>query len=342
MGQFKYFIGLTLIFAACAKEEVTKVAPASPISTPQPIVQNQAEGTINGGGGKGVRCQQKEAITVETLDLYEAKVLYNLDIVQIENSQDQALTLIASLLSKHLWHPGAIPMEEYQNKLREMLIHTWLKNIRFIDSKKKLKLINDSFEPLVEDGCELVQVAAYYDESILLVDKSLWDKMDWLNRASLLAHELIYYIDRQNGSTNSMASRKLVGQLFSKKGARPKADGIPLRQSQYARCYLSNKGVIIGYFFAFNSLQNDEAGLELVFNFLQNEMSLFRTSSFLPTVTLESFKNKTTQTSLVIDSYPIKKNLKIEFTDNAKGFFYIIDNSQGKLSEPFDLTCDLP
>jgi len=347
MGWFTPIAALTLLLAACTKEEVTKIVPASP-NTTQSDERNQAEGTINGGGGKGVLCRKNGVTTVETLDLYEAKVLYDLEIVKSGDTQEQALDLFTTLLTKHLWNPDTVPMDEYKKNFHEMVTKTWLKNIRFIDSDRKLKLVHDSFEPLVEAGCELVQVAVYYDESILLVDKSLWDKMNWLNKIGLLAHELIYYRDRQNGSTNSMATRKLVGQLFSTKGARPRADGVPKERSQYARCYVSDKGMDIGYFYAYPSqkMENGASGLELVFNYLRNETNLFRTSGFLPKANFESLKEKPyrgeTQTDLIVDGYPVKRGLKFDFEGDARGKLSIIDKSWAKPPEIFDLYCELP
>ncbi len=66
------------------------------------------------------------------------------------------------------------------------------KKIKFIDSDKTLKSTNDANEAVMEEECSSTQIAVYYDENVLLVNKLLWDKLDYLNQAALLYHEVLY------------------------------------------------------------------------------------------------------------------------------------------------------
>lgn len=349
MKKLKLSIILAFIMSSCTKQGVTKIVPMNNSVTPSGTKQNQVEGTINGGGGKGVRCNKAGKTSVETLDLYEAKVLYGLQNNHKATTQVEALDLFTTLITRHLWNPSTIPMDEYKKTFREQITKNFLNKMKYISSDKKLKVINDSFEPLIEENCELVQVAVYYDESILLVDQSLWDQMDWVNKIALLAHEIFYLLDRQNGSTNSMAARKLVGQLFSTKGARPRADGVPTNHTKYTTCDVSDKNISIGYLYAYDSekeiYDQKTSGVEFVFNYLKNSSFLFRTSAFYREVTLDNLLNENFQDSLesplYIESYDFNvQSLHLKFHGKGRGTLYIMDEKTGTLSKELEITCD--
>lgn len=240
-------------------------------------------------------------------------------------------------------------MDEYKKGFIEQVSNIFLKNIKFLSKGKKLKLVNDSFEPLVEEGCEVVQVAVYYDESILLVDQSLWDQMNWTSKIGLLAHEIIYFMDRQNGSKNSISTRKLVGQLFSSKGARPKTDGVPTSQNKHTSCTVSDKSIVVGYFYAFDSSKANppygtDTGIEFVFNFLKNNNLLFRTSAFFSRVLLHDLFKETPNASgesrLYVESYMPKQSLHVRFLGNGKAKMLIRDDANGSVSNELDISCN--
>lgn len=312
------------------------------------------DGTINGGGGKGVLCTKGGTTTLQALDLYEADVLYNLKSTYNPANQDEAFDLIANLLAKHYWNPSSIPVSEIAKHFKDDLLKNFADKIRFISAGKKLNLINDSFEPIIEQGCEMVQVATYYDESILLIDKSLWDQMDWLNKTALLTHELVYFKARSEGATNSMASRKLVGQLFSSQGARPMADGIPSDKTKFASCYIYDtvKKFTVGYFYiydstvTFNTNQGPvvNPGVEAVFNFLPGIRSLFRISTFFIMSSMQSIFSTTPNPtghflSLKIDTYPDNVFIYTYFEGNGKGKMDIVDNKTNTTYSNLEFTC---
>lgn len=240
MTKLLGLLAIAITLSACVKEEVTNNYITNPVPV-EPLNNNQqtVEGTINGGGGKGVLCKRDGIETVETLDLYEAKVLYGLEELDANvSSQAEAITLISRVLARHNWNPSSISMSDFEKFYQEYLTGFFSSRLRFISNGKKLKLVADSAEAIVEDNCEMVQVAVYYDESVILVDKTLWEKMSWIHRTALLTHELVYAQDRQNGAKNSIKARRLTGQLFSKKGARPRADGVPTENERVAFCNL--------------------------------------------------------------------------------------------------------
>ncbi|MBC7743251.1 MAG: hypothetical protein H7061_13720 [Bdellovibrionaceae bacterium] len=343
-GHVKLFLKLvlasfTLMFAVSAQS-------AKRVASPTKFIQ----GTINGGGGKGVRCQKNGVTAIETLDLYEAIILYNLEIGYDPKTEEEAIDLFATLITRHFWNPSTIAMPEFKEGFKARLNDLLLKKIKFLTDGRKLKLIDDSYEPIIEENCEQVQVAAYYDESVLLIDKSLWDQMNWTNRIALLTHEMIYAMDRANGASNSMSARKLVGQLYSTTGARPKADGVPSDNRKIATCWVSEKDITVGYFYAYDHMKviNEpevRPGVEFVFNFLKNSSFLFRTSAFIQTPSLEDIFSKNynlgTNADLEVESYPSNSYLAIRFSGEGKAKLLIKNKSNGNISNELDVSCQM-
>lgn len=192
-----------------------------------------AAGVINGGGGKGVRCAGRGT---ETLDIYEARAIYGLRLEQLSNNEEEAFHIAIKRMALHFWNPDTIPLDLYAHDLQWFIKEKFLSKIRFLRPGQKLKPVNDAYEPIQEAGCETVQVALMYDESIILIDQDYWDEMDVLNRIALLMHEIIYFHFRLEGAKDSISTRKLVGYLFSTTPLRPKSDGIPLDRSKIMFC----------------------------------------------------------------------------------------------------------
>lgn len=171
-----------------------------------------------------------------------------------------------------------------------------LLNTRFIDSNKRLKLTQDSLEPLIPKECEIVQVAILYNEDTLLIDQELWNQMNWLNKGSLIMHEIIYLLDRQYAeATDSVKVRKLVGQMLSKQGATPiLPENIASQEHLY--CLLKNDSaahnsptIFFGQAHAVHDIDEGVAGVRFYFSTLKG-LNLFRTSAFIPYLSLEKIK----------------------------------------------------
>lgn len=353
MNNFLIVLIIAISAVSCVKQETIRVVPSSEGVAQKNSTDNKVEGTINGGGGKGILCAKNNTKSIEVLDLYEARVLYGLNIKHKPQTEDEALDLVIALITKHFWNPDTIPMGDFQKIAKESFRKNFYNNIKFISAGQKLKLVNDSFEPLVEQGCEMVQIAVYYDESLLLVDKELWDQLDWLNKMALIAHEGFYFQDRQNGSTNSMASRKLVGQLFSEIGARPKAEGVPIDSVKRARCYVSDNSIRYGYFYAYDSQKDlgyappDQmaSGLEIVFNYLKTNTFLFRTSGFFSRMSLTDLfadtSNNAGESDLYVESYLPNQSLYLKLLGKGEARLTILDNKTGIKSNELQVSCYL-
>lgn len=220
------------VLSACTPEAKVQMVPsgAAPSSEVTTSKNNTIEGTVNGGGGKGVLCKKNGQETLEILDLYEGRTLYGLDYSKKFNSLEEALQGLRGDYLQYFSEPLDIKMADIpdrdvtsQELIREKLdkeVSQTRNKIKFIEGSKNLKSTDDANEAVVEDDCESKQVALYYDENILLVDKKLWDKLDYLNQAALIYHEVIYKKARKAGEKDSVQSRRIVSHLFSDKGLR--------------------------------------------------------------------------------------------------------------------------
>jgi hypothetical protein len=94
-------------------------------------------------------------------------------------------------------------------------------------------------------------------------------------------------------------TRKLVGQLFSSKGAVPVFEGLPSDESKRINCFLNNEsGATVGYFEGYETtkvpnpfLDNNDAvkGVEFIFSSLFKQPILFKTSLFFQDMELSFF-----------------------------------------------------
>ncbi len=265
--------------SACQPSKTVRVYEPSPTAT---TTQTQAQGepkigtlqgTINGGGGKGVLCQRDGKTTLEVLDLYEGRVLYQRKPKDLKvTNEREMIEAVSELLSEHI-------ISDEENKdarayFDDEIIAPLVKSIRYIDGQVRVKETNDSKEPLIEQGCQVVQIAVYHDESILLINQKFWQKLDWRNRTALILHEVIYRFGRGNlDESDSTNSRKLVAFLMSKEGAisyggRYVNNGYAVNEMF---CDLKDKNGLVQGSINFNSkpVKNGQIGTEVVFKSLK-------------------------------------------------------------------------
>lgn len=193
-------------------------------------------GTSDGGGGVGVRCPVLNGGTfLETLDVHEAK-LRSFKITNIPQSKEDAIELSSHLLAYHYFSGVFKYVDQYKDFLRKRFVEKMFNGEPippFDDGKwiyqkdvEKLELSNDYGKYLLDPKCNLVQIA-YFDDDIstLLINKKLFNQMNFLNQAVLMTHEIIYFLDRNYPSLHddfdpktprtSEVSRFFVGKLFS-------------------------------------------------------------------------------------------------------------------------------
>ena len=248
-------------------------------STSSPAPPASAGTSDRGGGGRGVRCLRDGKVSVELLDLYEARSMHGLTLIKSPANETAAVDLFASLLGRQLWTPGSDMLEERINFFRGSWKKELMSKTHFLGASQHLKLSSDSHDPVLEDNCVAVQVALYYDESSLMVDSSLWDQMDWLNRVALFTHEFVYKVARLGGEHDSISSRKFVSFLFSTQGLKPISVDMPSNVKEIDSCALIRNGVSDGFVKIFDRSVDNFGGIEIVFLQTGSRNYLFKTSA---------------------------------------------------------------
>jgi hypothetical protein len=173
-----------------------------------------ANGTGSSGGGKVIVCRNAHNGAIENsmlLDLYEAVHIYGLQL-------HTPLTNIESELQRFLEDLEISTVDNPQPVSNESLtrIANIVNNLQFTDIT--LTAIGDTGNAAAAPaGCSLEQLAIYNDVSNkITVQKEIWNSLDSMNRAALVAHELIYRQHRvEGGETTSRIARRYVGMLFS-------------------------------------------------------------------------------------------------------------------------------
>jgi hypothetical protein len=166
------------------------------------------------GGDKAIVCRSsKGKITrAETLDLFEARNLYNLKVSPIKKSA--TVDEIVSAVEKKLEHSvenSEVELFPEINKVR-ILMH-------LVKPEAVLNDVDDAgavgAPNKLGKNCKREQLANYTSEQDLFVNEEIWKKLDNKNKAALILHEGIYKYERYYGAKDSRRSRKVVAYAMS-------------------------------------------------------------------------------------------------------------------------------
>jgi len=309
-----------------------------------------------GGGGRGVLCKRDGKSTVELLDLYEAKSMYGLHLIDAPADETSAIKLFAQLLARQLWTPGDDTIESRVAFFHESWRSKLMGKVHFLERTQHLKLSTDAHEPILEDGCSSVQVALYYDENSLMIDSTLWKQMDWLNRAALMTHEFVYKVARLGGEQDSISTRKFVAYLFSHESLKPISTGMPKDASKVDSCALIRNGQSDGEVQIYDDSANGPNNIEIVFLKVGNKNYTYRASIKVwgASVALINETDKTSNPYLNSPSpfhcqnHCNTADLKIDTYDDSAGRFsfgmdemgrFFLMSEQGKSQDKWLLHC---
>jgi hypothetical protein len=360
--KFFSLLLITAFLAACGRAGAPNSGPASTSSTPVTGPQSQM-GTINGGGGVGVRCGNH----LEMLDLYEAR-MSGLTQLALPSSQDAAASLLASLIAKHFWNIETIPPVEHEKLMKKDVIlpifegrafHNYetdkMENVQFVET---LPLSNDFGNYKLPAACQLEQIAFFSDaKTELSIVRSAWGQLDLLSKSVLVAHELLYMVNRRSGLENlrpkgsdhtSESARKFVGQLLSVESLPKKSDNFPPTDGVY-RCNggLEEKNKAPTYFYAFNNVSTGK--LNLVFNGIYGASSLYQLRADFKDAVVADLIDKTksmTDESAELQSVGSKQRtnfvVKLSKSSNSDPIFklYFSDSGEIQVGEEQEIHCD--
>lgn len=233
---FKFL--LTFACSACTHNHNTYLPNSNSSTSNAPIVNQLGGGggggTGDGGGGQGILCSESAKdprIKGRLLlrDVFEAITNNNLEMKRVPPSANDSPDKISAEAIKVLTDS----LKNYFGPASDRLEFTKEKNWNDIAEKIKptnqgLKLTADANSFLdIPKECSFVQIASWADSvgddnnGTFYVDPELWQKLDQLNKAALLAHEYFYKQARSVGFTNSDFVRNKIGLLLSMKGLSP-------------------------------------------------------------------------------------------------------------------------
>jgi hypothetical protein len=180
-------------------------------------------GAESSGGGYTVVCRDASGtiVSVELLDLFEGRTnfgfIYPAATGNIETDYVRAIKNGYRL-------QGYAPLESDEEYARN--INGIFRNARLVD--EYLVPANDLGKvPNVPTGCAIEPVARYYDkQNFVEINREIYNAMNSLNRAALIAHEVDYYWFRRFNAITSETARLTVAHVFSKVSTGAK-EGIP-------------------------------------------------------------------------------------------------------------------
>ncbi len=166
----------------------------------------QANTNKIGNGGNLVVCDKQMPLL---LDFYENQT-------KTPESKERLHTDVAIEVLNKISEVAPKLAKQYRERLK-----TIESEIEFKDGVI-LATVRDSFHIERPKDCAVVQVAirkakTALEEKQFLFRKDLWEKLDPVNKAGLLLHEIIYEHLSKLGENDSRSSRRLNAYLFSSK-----------------------------------------------------------------------------------------------------------------------------
>jgi hypothetical protein len=165
-------------------------------------------GVDGGGGGKSVVCRNSKGqiTSAQTLDLFEAKNVYNLKLTSYSGSVEEISVKIQAKFSDAMG-AGAYDFGPFYRRVNKIM--------KLVPPSSVIKPIDDAAEVVLPKDCQLEQLAHYVDDETLLVSQEIWDHLSNTEKAALISHEAVYRVDRSFGAKDSRRARRIVASLFS-------------------------------------------------------------------------------------------------------------------------------
>jgi hypothetical protein len=237
-----------------------------------------------GNGGGVILCDDRAAskpqppqppqppkVTVELLDLYEARVLRNLKLGLGDPKEDFSLK-VDRVLTQFM---RVAPLRA--KKYRELYENFFNEAVIIPDAD--LVFIPDAGNLLLPKGCTLRQVAIqqvpeFPGDNRYFISKEYWDLMDNNSKAALVLHEIIYNEGITLGHTDSRAVRYLNSYLTSEKLAH-------LTQKQMTQMLFSAKFKVADLHGSLVTVNAMSAGEVTSFSFVEKLDGYYKPTFFM-------------------------------------------------------------
>lgn len=163
------------------------------------LVTSLRLGDHTGNGGDVVICVEDRKESYRLLDFYEVTELHFLNI-KVKKSQN-----ISEYAEKIINQSQFTEFDRSKYRQRTQL---FMNRVQWVNHD--LVDISDSEHTYIPSNCRLEQIAINHLNGSISINKKLWDKLDDLNKASLILHELIYEDLILSGHENSIMARKII------------------------------------------------------------------------------------------------------------------------------------
>ncbi len=159
-------------------------------------------GDHTGNGGDVIICDQGDSISYRMLDYYETSELHFLTPeLPPTGSRESYLEIIIGRLDKNI-------QSSYRSRAESFLSRVeW--------TSEELQDIPDSQHTLIPSHCQLKQIAINHLNGQISINENLWKKLDDLNQAVLILHELFYEDAILSGHRDSVSSRFTLSYKIS-------------------------------------------------------------------------------------------------------------------------------
>ncbi|QDK46648.1 hypothetical protein DOM22_16540 [Bdellovibrio sp. ZAP7] len=139
-------------------------------------------------GGDIIACPGLEIPTYRSLDLYEGKMVYNLEPALIDQSDYRVI--VSKLIDR---------IEKFdmnRSKLYRVFLKNFASEVQMIPGSEFGNIKDEGFITLPQ-GCELQQAAAQFrrhtpDGIKYIFNSAIWSNMNPMTRAALVLHEIVY------------------------------------------------------------------------------------------------------------------------------------------------------
>ena len=229
-----------------------------------------ANAKVVGNGGDVVVCTAGLVTTLETLDLFEGRAIYNLSYKEDPSPALSQALRYADQISAYLGSP--ISAKNLSADVRDVY-----DNLHFLPSGVGLAPVDDIANFVVPKNCQIVQTINYRDWKKLFVDSDIWNALSETQKAALILHEAIYAFYRAGASgffpeTTSVRARHAVAALLS--GAAVESVDKPkdLKGDTYLHCS-TDDGPVSEFFHYQDTAQN----FVTQFRYLADHIALTRT-----------------------------------------------------------------
>jgi hypothetical protein len=161
------------------------------------------EGGVSGGGGNAFVCSDESGhiTSVELVDLYEGRLGKDVKYLPLSGNMDEDFQFLAKRI-----HPDNLKAQD--NMLFE---YEQLKS-HFIDLPADAELYetNDVMLTFKPKNCKLQPIVNFFARNRILIDRELYNRLDYRNQLALHLHEVLYLHEREGGIKDSRYARQIV------------------------------------------------------------------------------------------------------------------------------------